>query len=451
MIASSEKRMLPEILALLPLIALGVDLLTPFPIWKNILPASIRWGSHGVIALIILLCLLRMFSLDYFPRSFWLIVAVSMVWTFVAIGHGQGIPSTLWGIWLLLQFPIFCLFAYLQPNLSATLASNLKKYALTLLAVEVMVQLIQYASGERPGDNLAGLFARNGTGNLLVLVLLINCIFLGDWIVSRRWKGLVVSLGLGLLSSVFGEVKMFPTTITVIGLVAAVIYAIRYRSLRSFFIILSLILVAAVCFVFLYNIVVPDAERVPFQAYLENPTRLWRYLNFSVSSYSEDGTRYSDFGRMYAVQVGWKAINTDPVTFLFGYGIGARSESRTLGATGIALISGDFGWSSGTSLLIMMQETGFIGLLVLGCVILWIILALAHDIRFKPDSLFINLRYALIFFTLTLPVLIWYTNVWTMRVPMLCYWYLLGYALAEARNPLVHVQRNTLQLQSQAA
>lgn len=451
MMAVSEKQKSLKILAFLPLVALSVDLLTPFLIWKGVIPASVRWGSHAVIALVILLCILRMFSFDHFPRAIWLVVAVSVVWTLVALAHRQGIPSTVWGVWLLLQFPVFCLFAYLQPNPSPSLAFDIKKYALILLALEVIVQLAQYALGEIPGDNLAGLFARGGTGIALVFTLLVNCIFFGEWIVSRQWKGLVASLSLGLLSSVLGEVKMFPTAIGIVGLAAAVIYAVRHRSFRSFINLLSLILVAVGCFIILYNNIVPDAERVPLQSYLENPARLWRYLNFSVSSYSEDGTRSSDFGRMYAVQLGWQSISTDPVTFLFGYGIGARSESRTLGATGVALTSGDFGWSTGTSLLIMLQEMGFIGLLVLGGLIVWILLALAHDIRVKPDSSFASLRYAMIFFTMLLPILLWYANVWIMRVPMLSYWYLLGYVLSEARKPVLCIKEIRTQLQAQAA
>jgi hypothetical protein len=324
-------------------------------------------------------------------------------------------------------------FAYLQGKLPKHFAANIPRYALTILAVQVLVQIVQFALGEEPGDNLAGLFGRNGTGIALVFAALVNCLFLGYWIVSRRWIGFMASLSLGLVSSALGEMKLFPLIIVVIGLAAAITYAKKYRAPRSVVITFTLIAAAALGFVFLYNSIVPDASQVPIQSYLEDPARLSHYLNSSRTHYNQDGSRSSDFGRMYALEVGWNSISIDPVTMLFGYGLGSRSESRTWGATGVALASGDYGWSVGTSLLILMQETGLIGLTVLACLILWVVFTLARQIRALPLSSVNGLRYALIFFSLLLPLMLWYANVWAMRVPMLIYWYLVGYILADSR------------------
>ena len=440
---------LPNLFVFLPIFAFAVDLFTPYLIWKRILPSEIRWLSHFTIAIMILLAVLQFLATKHIPLSVWLVVGVSIVWSYVAIGHEQGIPATLWGVWLLFQFPLIALFAYLQPNPPQKLAANIHKYVLVLLGIEVTVQLLQYASGVKPGDHLGGLFGNNGTGIALNVAIIVNSILLGYWIVSRRWVGFVISLSLGLISCGLGEVKLFPVAITVIGLIAVLTYAIKFRSWGRAFIAMTLIMAALAGFVFLYNSIVPDYGGVPIQTYVQDPTKLYEYLNFSVSSYSGDGSRYSDFGRMYALKIGWKSITTDPVTLLFGYGLGARSESNTIDTTGVALKSGAFGWSVGTSLLVLMQETGVVGLSILGCFVLWIIFSLAHDIREFPASPANGIRYALIFISLMWPILLWYSTVWAMRVPMIIYWYLLGFVLAESRGLRSYVPEHVIKLSAQ--
>jgi hypothetical protein len=133
------------------------------------------------------------------------------------------------------------------------------------------------------------------------------------------------------------------------------------------------------------------------------------------------------------VQLGWDSLQRDPVTFLFGYGIGTRSESQSLGTAGVALTQGYLGLSVGTSLLVMMQEMGVIGIIVMSGFILWLSLALARDIHRFPYSSALRLRYALLMFSFLWPLWLWYAVTWTMRVPMLLYWLSLGYVFAESR------------------
>jgi hypothetical protein len=418
---------------MLPLFVLAIDLFTPYLITNDIIPAEIRWFSHVAIAIMIFLAILQMFVMNHIPRVVWIILAVTIVWSYVALGHGQGVPATFWGVWLLLQFLLVGLFAYLQPNPPTQLPVKIQKYALILLSVQVIFQLFQYASGEDIGDNLAGLFGNGGTGIALVFADMVYCLFLGYWIMSRRWVGLLASLVLGLISCTLGDVKVFPYTILIPGLVAIAIYAIKYHALGNALVILCFIAAAFLGFMILYNSIIPSAERLPVQAYLTDPAKLYEYLYSSRSGYDSGGERYSDLGRMSAVEVGWKSLQADPVTFLFGYGLGARSESRTWGTSGVALSSGAFGWSVGTSLLILMQELGLVGILLLACIILWIIISQAHDIRLLPHSPSNNLRFAIVLFSLLLPFMLWYNNIWGMRVPMFIYWYLIGYVLAESR------------------
>jgi hypothetical protein len=426
-----------DVFIFLPVLAVCVDLFTPYLIWKNILPAQIRWGSHVALAAMIPISVLRMLGFGHIPRSFWFILAVSTLWSFVAISNGQGIVSTIWGVWLLFQFPFVYLFMYLQPELPKRLAEYLRTFCLIVLGLELAAQLLQFAFGVTPGDDLSGIFGKNGTGNALLFDVLVCCVFFGHWIVSRQSKGLLMALSMSVLSSVLGEMKFFSVVITITGLVAVLLYAIKYRAPVKMLIYLALIFITLVSFAFLYNMVIPSADRAPIQSYITNPTQLLDYLNHTEST-NREGNIYSDIGRGYAVALGWNSIQKDTITFLFGYGIGSRSESQALGTAGVALTTGDLGLSVGTSLLVIMQEMGFIGLLLLAGFLFWVLITLAHDIGAYPESPAIGLRYALILFSILWPVWLWYATTWTMRVPMLVYWFSMGYVFVESR--MAHAQ-----------
>jgi hypothetical protein len=431
-----EKKKPTDIFIFLPILALCIDLFTPYLIWQNILPAWIRWGSHFSVAAMIVVSIFRMFGFNHIPRAVWLILTVSILWSYVARGSGQGISVTIWGVWLLFQFPLVALFMYLQPNLPKQFPVDLRTYGLIVLGMQVMVQLFQYASGVRPGDDLSGLFGRNGTGNAVLFAILMCCVFLGYWITSKKWVGLVAALTLAIISSVLGEMKLFPVAITVIGLLAIVLYAIKYRAPGKMLVFLALIVGVLIGFVYFYNIIIPNADSVPIQTYITNPAALYSYLNSATRHSSEGGGYTTNIGRGYAVQLGWQSLQKNPLTLLFGYGLGTRSESQTLGTAGVALTTGDLGLSVGTSMLVMMQEMGLVGMFALGSLFLWIILTLAHDIRKNQHSSANELRYALLLFSLMWVLWLFYATTWTMRVPMFLYWLSLGYVLAESCAPV---------------
>src|SRR5690606_6378846 len=96
--------------------------------------------------------------------------------------------------------------------------------------------------------------------------------------------------------------------------------------------------------------------------------------------------------------------------------------SRTLGSSGAGLSGGPLGLSVGTSMLVMMQELGVVGMLVMGGFLIWAGWTLYADTRRYPDSDLLWLRYALLMFTVLWPVWLWYTTSWTIRVAMLVYW-----------------------------
>jgi hypothetical protein len=229
--------------------------------------------------------------------------------------------------------------------------------------------------------------------------------------------------------------KLFPVTIIVIGLIAIALYTIKYKAPGKMLFFLALIFVVVMAFSYFYNIIVPDADTLPLQGYITNPSALYGYLNNSYR-HSREGGVYTDIGRGDAVRIGWQSLQKTPLTLLFGYGLGTRSESQTFGTAGVALTTGDLGLSVGTSMLVLMQEMGLLGMFALGGLILWILLSLFVDIRGNPDSPVTELRYALLLFSLLWAVWLLYATSWTMRVPMLLYWLSLGYVLAEARPPL---------------
>jgi hypothetical protein len=425
-----EKKPLPDILIILPLLALAVDLCTPFLIWKNVLPAEVRWLSHFTIALMIFLAFTQALSIKHIPGAFWAVLAIAILWSYVALGHRQGIPSTLWGVWLLFQFPLISLFIYLQPNLPKEFPAIVRNVGLIILGIEVIIQLLQYIAGQPPGDNLSGFFGKNGTGNAIVFEILVICLLFGYWITNKHWLGISLGLMLGALSSALGEMKLFLFAVLAISLTAIFLSAIKNHSIGKSMVYSALVIAALNGFVFLYNLIVPVAAEIPLQTYYTNLANTGKYLSQSTTFRTSEGLR-TDIGRADAVKIGLNSLNKDPITFLFGYGIGARSESRTFGTAGIALTSGNLGLSVGTSLLIFMQEMGLIGLVVLASFIVWVLSRLLRDIRGNPLSSVTELRYGLMLFTLFLPVWIFYTNVWTMRVPMLIYWLALGYVFAE--------------------
>jgi hypothetical protein len=233
--------------------------------------------------------------------------------------------------------------------------------------------------------------------------------------------------------------KLFPFVVVVLLLLTMVLLNARGGNLWRlvpFVLILAFVLFG---FVRTYDAVVAiPLGTEPLQAYLDIEN-LADYFNFTRRLPGELAY-YTELGRNAAVSYAWESIQEDPMTLLFGLGIGARGESRTLGTAGVGLRRGDLGLTTGTSLLVMMQELGVMGLLALGGFILWIVLALRRDIQKYPDSPVTELRYGLMLFSLLWPLWLWYGTVWIFRVPMLIYWVALGYVLGEPRKVASRVE-----------
>ncbi len=420
---------------LLILLALAVDLFTPLLITYGWLPASARWFSHLALAVMIIWLFLRMLHQDLVPLAFWFILGVSITGVSVAFIHNQGLISTVWGWWQLFQYPLIGLFAYLQASWPRNFPRLLRNGLVFVLALEVVVQLFQYLSGMQPGDQLSGTFGRNGTGNLVIFILLVMSFAFGNWIATRKFTLSLFALSLAIISSTLGEMKFFIVAAALISGLALVIYMVRYKS--SLRVIPYLVLFAFCIFIFIltYNAIVPGADRNPIETYIHNPDAYISYTN-RVERHYENGRYYYDIGRNYALRLGWESIRKDPLIFLFGFGIGSRSESRSLGVEGIGIEeSGSTpGLVVGTSLLVMIHELGMVGMVLLSVFYIWVIYHQMRDIRLYPESPAVETRYALILFTTLFPLWLWYNMAWTLRVPMLVYWVALGYVLRESRH-----------------
>ena len=270
-VVTKEKKNPIDNLVFLPILAVCVDLFTPYLIWNNKLPSIIRWLSDLALAAMLLITIFRMFAFNRIPYAFWMIVFIGIFWSFVAIGHGQGITPTIWGVWLLFQFPFAALFMYLQPELPRRFPEYLRTFCLSVLGMELIAQLLQYASGVTPGDSLSGLFGGNGTGIAVLFDILVCCVFFGHWIANRKWSGLIAALSMGMLSSVLGEMKLFPLAIAAIGIMAVFLYTLKYRAPGEMLIYITLIIIVVVGFTYLYNLLVPGAKKSQYKHILQIP------------------------------------------------------------------------------------------------------------------------------------------------------------------------------------
>lgn len=412
------------------MVAFLADLITPILIWREIIPDTLRWIADMAIITMIAIIPLRMLAFNHIPRIFWLIVILSLVGIFTSLFSGQGISATLWGWWLMFQYPLVGLFSYLEPHWPKDMGKKIIPVLIILISIEVIVQIAQYLGGEIPGDNLAGTFGKNGTGDLVLFLILVLCFAFGDWLASQRWKYLLAALFLGLISSVLGEMKLFFLAMALIGIIGVIAFILRGKQVWRLIPLAFILTITLSVVIPLYNRIVPSASQVPLDRFISDPEVLSTYLTF-VNKTTTGTEYYYDVGRNYAIAYGWDKINNRPDYLSLGYGLGARSESRSLGFVGRGIEEGELGVNSGTSLLVILQETGLLGIIVFSSFFLIIIIQLFRHIRKNPKSQANNLRLGIIIFTLFWPIWLWYNAAWTLRVPMLLYWGMLGYVISE--------------------
>ena len=422
-------------------IALAVELLTPFLIWKGGFPSAVRWVTDAAVAGMLLFAYFRMMAFDRIPRPIILVIGVSLIGVTVAFFHGQSPFATVWGWWVMFRYVMVAFFAFLQPIWPDNFANRMRKYLVYILAFEVVAQALQFVGGIPPGDSLAGSFGERGVGALMTFTILVICISFGNWLVTEEWKELVFVLILGAISSGVAENKLYPFAAIMVGVVAIILFSFRYGYLKHLGrILLYIFLLIGVLFVFVraYDTFVPKAKPYTFSTFFEADNLMWYLNNVQEGSSGRYGgySGRSHLGRNFAIQYGWETINQDVVTLFLGMGLGARGESQSLGFAGQGLLQSDFGLVTGTSLLVIMQETGLLGMSLFAGFMIVTILALYRDIKRYPDSDVAQLRYALIIFTILWPIWLWYKRPWINSVGMLLYWITIGYVFCETAKTI---------------
>jgi hypothetical protein len=402
------------------LIAFLTDLLTPFLIWKGIVPAEVRWLSNVVLVVIIILAYARMMTYDRIPGAVWVIVGISVISGSVAIINDQGIVETLWGWIRLFEFPLIGLYVYLSPRWQNDLVRKLIYFTVVILTFEVGVQVAQYLTGEPIGDHLAGTFGRFGIGKLMLLTSFVVCFSLGKFLAYRNWKTLVLVGCLAVTVSILGAIRIMPVILFLLALISFFLFIYFRQTLSQFMLVLGMFVGVIFIFLIAYNYITPVAEIFRVEEYLDFDT-LVDYLGRYQVVARDEGEKFQ-VGRNYAIVFAWNIIKEDPMTLVFGMGIGARGESVSLGTQGIGLTNDPLGTRTRSSLLILIQEMGLFGLLIVVGYVLWISIRLIRQIRENPESKTLDLQYALLIFSMMWPVWLWYKTVLTNRVAMLLYW-----------------------------
>jgi len=396
-------------------------------LYYRLVPGVLRWIGDMFVFMMFGVTLLRMLKLDRIPQVLLLLISITLIGVTVAAWEGQAVAATVWGWWNLFKYPMVALFVYLSSDWPPSLARLYYRFCFFVLGLQIVFQVLQFLSGEPPGDNLTGTFGRQATHPLSTYMFLTLGLALGYWLVYRDWKVLgYVALGTMVVSA-FGAIRFFPIGAAIITLFAAVLYLARGRHLDRSFFFMAAAITALLLFPLLYNKIVAGSGPVrTWQETIMDTNKTEDYFNGLV--YDADADIYR-LGRNYSLRYGWEALQRDTTTLLFGYGIGARSYSSSLGVIGIRNRLSALGVVSGTTAFVMIEELGIVGLSMLALFFIWLSIRLWRCGRNEcADEDLRVMAYGLLLFTLLWPVLFWYDRSWDYSVAMLLYWGGIGYA-----------------------
>ena len=415
---------------LLPAVSLAIYIFTPIMIWKFGLPDEVKYFADLIVIAMIALAVAHMVTIDRIPGYFMAIMALTVISAIVATFEGQSPSVTAWGWWMMFRFPMVGLFAYLLPNWPRQLAAKIPWWMLYLLAFQVLVQAVLYATGTRDFDDLAGTFGKKGVGAYILFIVIVLVIALGQWLVKGEWKMLASTLALGAFASALGEMKFFVIAAPLLASITLILHLLRGGQLRKLFVYLIFFALAASAFFYGYDrFIVQGLGRPSLEEYL-NEDKRDNYLE----NVRGGGDEYR-LGRNTEAQYGWELIQRDPATLLFGYGLGTRQNSPQLGLTGVGLDESLYGDLVGRTLLVMMYEMGLVGLFALLVLIVLSAAILYRSALQDPDEDMNVLRYGVLIFTIIWPFLIWYKAVWIRVEPMLLYWLLWGFVMHFSIGP----------------
>lgn len=400
-------------------IALVSDILYPLLNWKLGLPEQFRWVSQAAIMILIIIGLFRSLRLRNFP-FIWLILLGWLFFSAVqALTTGQSLGATVWGFYTWLRYPLLGLYAYTRPKRFFEYNRYLSSIVLFLVSLNLLIQVAQFVGGEIPGDNLAGFWGIKGTGRMASFICLALAISFGYWIVKGSSRNLWIIIGMSILSSVLGELKVFPLFLIAMGILAILLYTQRRKRILSGILLIVVLIISSLAFIRLYDLILQPF--VPIMSYLD-PNKLIAYLSWSNQGIGVE----SYIGRLAQIDYIWKLINQDPFTLLFGQGIGSLEISQSLGSSGITLLTGALGAFGATSSSALVGDFGMVGVIVMLSLLIRTMLRLV-SIRGDQDQEALNL--GLVIFIFTLPLWMFYMDIWVTPITMLILWFGIGQSL----------------------
>jgi hypothetical protein len=415
---------------LLILVALLCDLLTPILIFYLGLPVMLRYIGHLAIFAFIVIGFVRMLGKKEFSKVIWIILFISVIGIVVALLNGQGVVSTVYGWWLMFKYPLFGLFVYLQDDWN--FAERIRVWCIPILCVEVVVQILEYFSGVLPGDFLAGtLSTQGGTAHLALLINLVLALAFGYWIAYKKLNQVFLVIGLGIVSSVLGEIKLFYFSMILMAIIAIIVMVLRRRNVISVIPYAIATILGAWIFPKFYDLIVPSAIYRPFNSYFN-----LNIVDKSLTSIFGYTAGIYNVGRLYMINYVWKQISSNLISLLFGFGVGARAVSSVFGEAGVALTRGTLGYNTGTSLAVVMGEMGLLGLFAFSVFWIWSSVSIWKMINFEGDPKVSSLSVGVFLYTLLWPLWLFYTTAWVFPVPNILFWLFLGYLFRLVQKPV---------------
>jgi hypothetical protein len=393
-------------------------------LWKAGLPRTADVPKEVIALGIVFVTLATMVVRDRIPRIMILIFSITLIWGAVALFEGQSMGATLWGWFRFFKYLFVGLLVYQIEDWPPDFARWLLKFCVGLLAFEVFVQLIQFASGVPPGDSLAGTFGWKGVSELTMLGFFVVCLGFGHWLATGKWTFLLAAAASGLLASMLDVTKFYIPAVAALAIGASLIYMVRGGRFKQLLIYSILFILAGAAAISLFNAYTARTRGLKtLQEYL-TPEAIRAYI-FNDGDGGEDG-QYN-LGSGLSLLYGWQTLNRDKTTLLFGYGLGSRTASVALGIAGKSLEQDLYSGASGTGWLSFMQEFGFLGIVLFLSFNMWVAFILLRDAKTTPDRYLAAIQYGLVLFTLFWPIWLWYTKPWVTGVMMILYWGSLGY------------------------
>jgi hypothetical protein len=404
------------------------EILVPFVIWKAGLPSRMDFPKEIAAGILVAFTFGYMLLRDRIPGAILVIFGITTVWGALALLEGQSGSATLWGWWRLFKYPMIGVFAYLIPDWPADFARWFFRFCVGLMVFEVAVQMVQYVTGTPPGDTLAGTFAWNGVGSFTLFTFLMACLGLGHWLATQQWKVLLLIIVLGTVGSMLSLTKFYLMATALLIVTAVLFHLVRGGQFKQLFTLAFLFVMGLAILLPVYNTFIARTRGLPpLQEYLR-PEAVETYL-FNDGKGDEDGTY--NLGRGLAVTYGWQQVSGDPVTMLFGFGLGSRTTSTALGLAGRGLEDDLYGGSSAPSLGTWLQEFGLAGLVLFLLINLWLIWNMVRHARSTTDPYLATFAYGLSLYTLYWPLWHWYQKPWVSGSMMIIYWVALGFVFSQ--------------------